>query len=74
MKLHPISNSSQIKACGYDKDADTMRVQFFSGGVYEYANVDSELYHKVINSESIGKAFATIIKANKDKYPFTKIA
>ena len=51
-----------------------LRVRFHNGGIYEYANVDEDLYNKLVTAASVGKAFAEHIKANKDKYPFTKIA
>lgn len=72
MKMHPVS-SSQIAAIGYDPGSNRMRVQFHSGGIYEYENVDDEMHKRILSSKSQGSAFHKFIKPNKDKYPFRKI-
>ena len=69
--MKPVS-SSQIAALGYDEDTRTMRVQFVKGGVYDYANVDEDLFTRLLHSESVGRDFAKEIKGSSH-HPFTKV-
>ena len=76
MHLTPVT-SSQIQAIGYDDATKTLAVQFKSkggaGAVYHYENVGPDVYHAFSKAESIGKFFATHIKAQPQKYPYTKV-
>ena len=49
--------SSNIKAIGYDSETKRLRVQFASGGIYEYADVAGEVADEFMNAESAGKFF-----------------
>jgi hypothetical protein len=54
MNMQPV-DSSAIKAIGYEDG--TMRVEFGSGGVYEYQGISQGVYDNLVNAPSIGKAF-----------------
>lgn len=64
-------NSSNINQIRYDKDTKDLYVEFHSGGVYKYLDVPYEVFQVISNSESIGKAFHSLIK--KGGYEFEKI-
>jgi hypothetical protein len=48
--------SSNIKAIGYDKPTRKLRIQFKSG-LYEYVNVEKQLFDGFLEAESKGKFF-----------------
>jgi hypothetical protein len=62
--MHPVTNSSQISFIGYDTETETLRVTFARGQSYSYHPVSKSIYDQLIGSESIGSAFAKLIKAN----------
>lgn len=66
--------SSQISAMGHDPIHSSMKVAFSRGGVYSYQNVSKAVFDSVITADSVGKAFASTIKANPTLYPFSKVA
>ncbi len=47
MQMHPIT-STNVSAVGYDPASRRMRVQFSSGGTYEYSDVDESLYEAML--------------------------
>lgn len=57
MKLIPVA-STNIKAVGYDPQAQKMHVQFASGHVYEHGGVSVLQHAQFIASESKGKHYA----------------
>ena len=63
--------SSDIKAIGYDENSLTLRIEFNSGGVYEYFAVPASVHSDLMNSSSHGKYFHQYIR---DKYDFRKIS
>ena len=65
--------SSQISGIGYDALSKKMQIQFKTGSIYEYSNVDKKTFENFLNSESKGKFFASEIKNDVDKYLFEKI-
>jgi len=40
--------SEGIRAVGYDADTRILRVEFRSGGVYDYLDVDEDLYRRLL--------------------------
>jgi len=65
--------SSQIKSVGFNEDTLMMDVEFNSGSVYRYFNIDKSVFEEFIAAESVGKYFGANIKIYPDKYPFEKI-
>lgn len=47
MTMHP-TTSTNVLAVGYEPSTRTMRVQFRSGGLYDYYGVDSHLFEQML--------------------------
>ena len=54
--------SGQVKVAYYNKDRQSMIVEFKSGGIYAYLNVPIEVWNKSLNASSIGKFLNTDVK------------
>ena len=65
-------NSTSIKSIGYDSKLKKMEVEFKKGTVYTYSDVSEEVYDTLMTSESIGKAFASLIKSGGFSYEKTE--
>lgn len=65
--------SSQIRAIGYDPHTWKMEVQFKSGSVYRYDNVDPSTHEGLIRAESVGGYFCEFIKPYPQRFPFERI-
>ena len=61
--------SSNIKATGYDPETKTMAIEFSSGEIYHYENVEKSVHDDLIGAKSIGKHFYSTIKSG---YKFKK--
>jgi hypothetical protein len=74
--LTPVQ-SQLIAALGHNPDTNTMAVQFNARGapgpVYNYANVDAELFDRLRNADSIGRFFQAEIKPHADAFPYTRV-
>ena len=57
-------DSSMINKYVYNFATKTLKVEFNSGALYEYKNVESETYDELTKSESTGKFFNEKIKNN----------
>jgi len=62
-------NSTSIKGVHHDESTNTLLVQFVSGGVYRYDNVDKAEYEALIAAPSVGKQFHIF----KGKHEGTKL-
>lgn len=52
-----ICQSSNIAAHGYDRDGQTLEIEFKSGSSYQYKGVTPDLYVKMQEAPSLGKFF-----------------
>lgn len=59
-------NSSMAKAIGYNNESQTLQVEFHSGAVYQYSDVDSETWESLQAADSTGRFFNSEIKGNYD--------
>ena len=69
-----------IRSVGYSPETSVLEVQFqprvkkdktvVPGAIWQYEGVPQERYKRMLASESIGKYFATFIRAN---YPGNKV-
>jgi len=59
-----IVDSSMINKYVYNFATKTLKVEFTGGALYEYANVEPDLYDNLCKAESIGKFFNEKIKNN----------
>ena len=69
--------SSNIRSMGWSAGdppivPPVMRVEFLNGSVYDYADVSEEVFNAVLNAESVGKAYNSIVK--NGGYASTKVA
>lgn len=55
--------SSAIKAIGHHPETKTLRVEFVSGGVYDYPDVTVEDHQAILDSESKGRHIAKHIRS-----------
>ena len=69
MKMQRVK-SSNIEAVGFNELKMLLRVEFKSGGTYEYKNVPRKVWMDFIKSKSLGKFF---YKNIRDKYKTTKV-
>jgi len=60
--------SSMIKSIGYDPLEEVLEVEFNRGGVYQYSGVPVDVYTMVSESDSVGKAFSSLVKSKGYKY------
>ena len=58
--------STNLAALGYNAEKKILAVQFKSGAIYHYADVDSILALGFLQADSVGRYYATKIKG---KYP-----
>ena len=61
MELHPVK-SSNIKAVGYDADAQRLVVEFHTGKRYAYVDVPPEVHQNLMGAKSIGLFFGLNIR------------
>ena len=67
--LKPVA-SSAIKAVGYHPQTGTLRLEFYSGGIYDYAGVTPEKHAALTAAESIGRHFLDHIRGKHDHTRF----
>ena len=63
-------SSSNIRSIGYELNSKTLEIEFRDGGIYQYFNVGSNIYNKMISAPSIGSFFHKYIKG---KYNWQKV-
>jgi hypothetical protein len=62
--------SAMAAQVGYDADREILQIEFNSGAVYQYAEVDPHTWEDLQSSDSIGSFYNEEIKGY---YPSTKI-
>ena len=60
-----------ITSMGHDPATNTLEVEFNTGMVYRYSNVDHAKYMRIISHPSVGTAFHNIIKTGG--HPFIEV-
>lgn len=71
MTMQRVDGSTNLKEIGHDPSTGTMRVAFYSGGIYDYDGVSAEAHADFLASPSKGKHFTKHIRG---AYPYTKVA
>lgn len=59
-----------LTSIGYDEKFKTLEVEFNSGGVYQYFDVEKEVYDDLMNAESHGSYFYHNIR---DDYDYKRV-
>ena len=54
--------SSNLASVGYDEESKTLEIQFHSGGVYQYDDVEKEVYDELMSADSKGRYFMSMIR------------
>jgi hypothetical protein len=62
------TDSSMIKSAVFNFTTNSLKVEFNSGAIYEYVNVNPELYDEFCRAESQGKFFNEKIKNNYENF------
>ncbi len=65
MRRRPIT-SSVVGSVGYDRDSQTLEVEFTTGRVYRYLEVPELLYRRLLRAHSAGEFFNAEIR---DHFP-----
>ena len=55
---------------GYDRQTETLEIEFGSGRVYQYYGVPDNLHNEIMQTPSKGQFFNTYIR---DQYPFSRV-
>lgn len=63
-------SSSNIISVGYDEQNETLEVEFSDGSVYQYYNVNKNLYDQFISAPSKGQFLAYQIK---NVFPYSRV-
>lgn len=66
--------SSHLKAVGYDKQSQTLIIEFHGGRIYQYSNVPAFEYEGLMSASSHGTYFDRNIRKHQERYPYTEIA
>lgn len=61
-------SSSYVRALGHDADSNELHVQWPSGRVSIYSDVDAEHYEAIKSGESIGRAVIEVKKTKMHRY------
>ncbi len=69
MIREPVS-STNIISMGYDAAAETLEVEFNSGSIYQYYNVNQAMYEQLLTSPSKGQFLNAYIK---NAYPYSRV-
>jgi len=62
--------SSNLASVGYDEETKTLEIQFHSGGIYQYDEVEKEISDELMNAESKGRYFMSMIRG---AYSYSRI-
>jgi hypothetical protein len=64
MERQPVK-SSNVESVGYDQEEKTLEVKFKSGGVYQYAGVQPEMYADLLAAESVGWFVSQVVRPGR---------
>jgi hypothetical protein len=62
--------STNIASIGYDEATETLEVEFLTGSIYQYYNVQPNIYEQIMQAGSKGKFLNTYIK---NAYPYSRV-
>jgi len=70
MKRQPVT-SSAITSVGYEAASHTLEIEFSSGTVYQYHDVETKIYRQLMQAASKGRFLDLYIR---EQYPFSRVA
>ena len=62
--------SSNVSSIGYDAGTETLEVEFLSGAIYQYYNVQQNMYDQLMQAGSKGRFLNMYIK---NAYPYSRV-
>lgn len=62
--------STNILSVGYDETTSTLEVEFNSGSIYQYYNIEPALYEQFMQAPSKGQFLNVYIK---NAYPYSRV-
>ena len=69
MLRHPVA-STNVLSVGYDRQSQTLEVEFQAGSVYQYYGVPEHMYEQFMRASSKGQYLNTYIR---DQYPYSRV-
>jgi hypothetical protein len=57
--------SKNVKSVGYNAEEKTLEVEFQSGGIYQYAGVQPEMYADLLAAESVGRFVSQVVRSGR---------
>lgn len=69
MDRQPVQ-SSNLRSIGYDRNINTLEIEFHSGGIYQYFNVPESIYLALMKAVSKGTYFHDNIQ---QRYKYKRI-
>lgn len=76
IELKPVKISTNIAGIGYSETDNLLKVAFKNKDnytMYLYEGVEPEIYTKLCEAESVGKALSEYVIRQKDKYKYIKL-
>lgn len=70
MHRSPVSSSS-IQSAGYATDSQTLEVEFTSGAIYRYRQVEPSVFDELMHASSKGRFMNARVR---DSYPYERVA
>jgi hypothetical protein len=64
MERQPVK-STNVKSVGYDAEEKVLEVEFKSGGIYQYAGVQPEMYAELLEADSVGRFISQVVRAGR---------
>lgn len=68
--MRDIVASSNVASVGYDEPSETLEVEFHSGSIYQYYNVNPDTYRQFMEAPSKGQFLNTYLK---NAYPYSRV-
>ena len=62
-------DSTALASIGYEPESRTLEIEFRSGSVYRYFEVEQEVYERLLVATSRGRFFSRHIR---DRYPYVR--
>ena len=57
--------SSNVRSVGYNAEEKVLEVEFRSGGVYQYAGVQPEMYADLLAAGSVGRFVSQVVRVGR---------
>ena len=76
IELKPVKFSTNIAGMGYSETTNLLKVAFKNKDnytTYLYEGVEPEVYNKLCEADSIGKALSEYVIRQKEKYKYIKL-